>query len=228
MTHRLVYAAHQPDLLPYSGFWYKMAKSDVFDLKVWDQYVNRGYQRRVMMRGSWASIKLQKGPSTDPINLKRLDDGAAEDFATTIENRYMRSNKAKHWDKYGPMICDEIRDIKTDMLWEFNLRLILLVRDILGIETMITLGRPVREGLRGSEGLISAMEILPGPKTYLSGTGAKVYMGDCKEFTDRDIPVVFSAHKAVTGDSILTVLFEHDDPMAVVMAEHDNTEVGNA
>ena len=35
-----IYAAHQPDLLPYSGFWYKMAKADVFDLKIWDQFVD--------------------------------------------------------------------------------------------------------------------------------------------------------------------------------------------
>ena len=47
----MLYSAHQPDLLPYSGFFYKMANADVFDLKIWDQYVNRGYQRRVMMRG---------------------------------------------------------------------------------------------------------------------------------------------------------------------------------
>ena len=224
MTRRLVYAAHQPDLLPYSGFWYKMHHADVFDLKIWDQYVNRGYQRRVRMRGSWVAIHLVKGSSTEPIHVKRLETGAPQAFASQIENIYRKNKKAPYWDKYGPMICDEIVSIKTDLLWDFNFQLILLVRDMLGIETPISFGRPVREGLRGSEGLISAMEIFPGPKTYLSGTGARVYMGDCAEFEAHDIPVVWSNHKPVTGDSILTVLLEHEDPLSVVLAEHETDQ----
>ena len=60
----MIYAAHQPDLLPYSGFWYKVAKADVFDLKIWDQYVHKGYQRRVTMRGTWVTLPLVKGPVT--------------------------------------------------------------------------------------------------------------------------------------------------------------------
>ena len=29
---------HQPDLLPYSGFFHKMAKADVFELGIYYQY----------------------------------------------------------------------------------------------------------------------------------------------------------------------------------------------
>jgi hypothetical protein len=54
---------------------------------------------------------------------------------------------------------------------------------------------------------------------YLSGAGGRSYMGDCREFTEAGIPVEFSRHHAVTGDSILTVLFDYDDPMSVVLAE---------
>ncbi|MBD4563452.1 hypothetical protein GUG69_02530, partial [Xanthomonas citri pv. citri] len=41
---------HQPDLLPYSGFWYKMAVSDAFIVSRHDQFQKQGYQRRVRMR----------------------------------------------------------------------------------------------------------------------------------------------------------------------------------
>lgn len=222
----IVYAAHQPDLLPYSGFWYKMYHADLFDLKCWDQYVNRGYQRRVRMRDSWASIPLVEGSSTDSIFVKRIKPEAPGVLADTIRNRYERSRKAQYWDKYGPMICDEILSIKTDALWDFNFRLILLVRDILGITTPVGFGQPVPEGLRGSAGLIGAMMAYPKPLTYLSGTGARVYMGDCAEFHAAGIPVVWSNHKHVTGDSILSVLFDYEDPMGVVLAEH--TEENNA
>src|SRR3954468_11776756 len=153
----LVYAAHQPDLLPYSGFFYKMAKADVFDLKIWDQYVNRGYQRRVMMRDRWATIPLEPGSSTESIFVKRIKPEAPAELVHQIRHRYgIKSDGYKlapFWrhESRGERVCDEIMSIKTDRLWEFNFRLILFMRDMLGIETPLTLSRPVAEGLRGSE-----------------------------------------------------------------------------
>ncbi len=225
----MIYTAHQPDLLPYSGFFHKMAKADIFDLKIYDQFANRGYQRRVRMRGSWATLPLEKGSSRDPICVKKLQAGAAEVLVETIRNRYEKSNKAAYWDRHGPAICDEILSIKTDLLWEFNFRLLLLVRDILGLETPISISRPASPGLRGSDGIISVMRLFNTPMTYLSGTGAKTYMGDCQEFDDAGIPVIWSAHRAATGDSILTVLLEFEDPLATVLAEHekDGSEAGH-
>jgi len=224
----MLYAAHQPDLLPYSGFFYKMAKADVFDLKVWDQYVNRGYQRRVMMRGRWASLPLEPGSSTESIFDKRVKPEAASTLVETVRSRYgskAGDGVAQFWDHEdrGQRVLDEISSIKTDRLWEFNVRLILFIRDMLGIKTALSLGQPVAEGLRGSAGLISAMKIFPMPLTYLSGTGARVYMGDCAEFTEAGIPVIFSPHEHVTGDSILTVLFDYEDPLSMVLREKSDT-----
>lgn len=215
----MIVAAHQPDLLPYSGFFYKLAKADAFDLKIWDQYVARGYQRRVMMRGKWATIPVIAESSTVPINTLRLDpDRAPRVLVEEIRKRY---RNAKHWDKYGPMICDEILATRTELLWQFNFALIVMVRDILGITTPIGLGG--RHTSKGSTGVIEALRAY-GTPTYLSGTGARVYMGDCKEFTEAGMPVIFSKHEAVTGDSILTVLMDHDDPLAVVLAEHEDVQ----
>ena len=217
-----LYSAHQPDLLPYSGFWYKVAKADLFDLKIWDQYVHKGYQRRVTMRGEWVTLPLVKGPVTDPINRKQITDRAPGHLVDQIVRRYTHnSRKPPFWDRYGPRICDEVLSIRTDLLWEFNFRLILLVRELLGIQTPLTFSRPAAPGLRGSDGIISVMQAFAGPLEYLSGVGARSYMGDCQEFQDAGIPVVWSRHQPVTGDSVLTLLFDHEDPLSVVLAEHD-------
>jgi hypothetical protein len=220
----MLYAAHQPDLLPYSGFFYKMHHADVFDLKVWDQYVNRGYQRRVLMRERWANIPLQPGSSTDSIFDKLLKPEAAAELAKVVHSRYgskAGDGVAQFWahEQRGERVLDEITSIKTDRLWEFNFRLILLMRDMLGIDTPLTFGRAIPDDLRGADGLIYAMEAFPHPLTYLSGTGARAYMGDCAEFTAKNIPVIWSNHEHVTGDSILTVLFDYEDPMSVVLRE---------
>lgn len=220
-----VYSAHQPDLLPYSGFWHKMAKADLFDLKIWDQFVAKGYQRRVTMRGGWVTLPLVKSPDTEPINTKRVKDTAPAHLVDEIVRRYTHGARTpRFWEPYGPRICDEILSIKTDLLWEFNFRLILLVRDLLGIQTPLTFSRPASPGTRGSSGIISVIQAFPGPMEYLSGVGARSYMGDCQEFTDADIPVIWSRHRPATGDSILTVLFDYEDPMSVVLAENDSED----
>ena len=215
----MIVAAHQPDLLPYSGFFYKLAKADFFDLKIWDQYVQRGFQRRVTMRGQWVTMPVIAESSTAPINTLRLDPDRAP--RVLVEGIHKRYRDAKHWDKYGPMICDEILATRTELLWQFNFALIVMMRDILGIRTPVGLG--CRHTSKGSAGVIEALQAY-GTPTYLSGTGARVYMGDCKEFTEAGIPVIFSKHQALTGDSILTVLMDHDDPLAVVLAEHKDVE----
>jgi hypothetical protein len=220
----MIYAAHQPDLLPYSGFFYKMAKADVFDIKIWDQFVNRGYQRRVLMRDRWANIPLEPGSSTESIFEKRVKPEAAASLAATVLSRYgskAGDGVSEFWDyeDRGVRVLDEITSITTDRLWLFNFQLILFLRDLLGIETPLTLSRAIPDTMRGSEGLIHAMEAFPHPLTYLSGTGARAYMGDCEEFTEKNIPVIWSPHEHVTGDSILTVLFDHEDPMSVVLRE---------
>ena len=54
-------------------------------------------------------------------------------------------------------MLDEVRSIRTDMLWQFNLELILLVRQMLGITTALSFSQPRLEHQRGSEGIVHIM-----------------------------------------------------------------------
>lgn len=49
-------------------------------------------------------------------------------------------------------------------------------------------------------------------------------MGDCHEFRSAGIDVIWSTHRPVTGDSIVTVLMDYDDPMAVVLQSYEDNE----
>lgn len=213
----MIVTAHQPDFLPYSGFWYKMAKADVMDIKIYDQFVDKGYQRRVKMRDKWTSIPVVGGPSVRPIKDVRIDPVKTSPLLRDqIVGRY---RGARYWKDRGPAILDMVTDIHTDRLWQLNFELIVGVRDFLGITTPVAIGvQPV--GTRNA-GVISALQVFP-VTTYLSGTGARTYMGDCQEYDDANISVRFSAHKPVTGDSILSVIFDYSDPMSVVLAELDD------
>lgn len=210
----MIVTTHQADLLPYSGFWFKMAKADLFDLKIYDQFQARGYQRRVPMRGTWASIPVVGSPSRARICDVRIRPAEARQVLSDhIVGRY---RGARNWEPMGKALLEMIAEIDTEHLWQFNLSLLLGVRELLGIETPIAIGLPP-EG-RGNEGLVSMLRRYKAD-TYLAGVGGRAYMGDCAEFAAAGIGVVWSTHQPVTGDSIVSVLLDHDDPMAVVLAE---------
>lgn len=211
----LIVSGHQPDLLPYSGFFYKMAMADIFDLKIYDQFVDKGYQRRVKMRDQWASLPVLRGSSSlMPIIDKRIELDAPHVLVKTISGRY---RNARYWKARGPAILDMVTDIHTDRLWQFNLELILGIRDFLGITTPVSISVPT-EG-KGSAGIVNGLRRYGTDVAYLSGTGAQGYMGDCQEFIDADIEVLWSRHQPITGDSILSVILDYEDPLSVVMRE---------
>lgn len=210
---------HQADLLPYSGFWFKMHHADIFDLKIYDQFQARGYQRRVMMRGKWASIPVVGSPTRAQICDVRIRPEEARDaLMNLITGRY---RGARNWDVMGKSLMEMIGEIHTDRLWQFNLSLLLGVRELLGITTPVAVSVPP-EG-RGSVGLISVLRRY-GATTYLAGTGGRAYMGDCAEFREAGIEVQWSTHRPVTGDSIVSILMDYDDPTAVVLAEHQDNQ----
>ena len=216
----MIVGAHQPDLLPYSGFWYKMATSDVFDLKIYSQFQAAGYQRRVPMRGQWASVPVVGNPRRARIcDVAIVPETARETLAKLLAGRY---RGAPHWDDWGPELLALVAADRSEHLWQFNLHLILGVRDMLGITTPVAVGPPARG--RKNEGVVAVLQHYRAD-TYLAGTGGRAYMGDCHEFDEAGISVRWSEHRPTTGDSVVTLLMDYDDPMSHIMSVHAPDEV---
>ena len=88
----MIVAAHQPNFLPNSRFWWKLATSDIMDLRYRAQYTERGYQRRVKMRDAWFSMPLDGKFKTEPINQVRIKTDEAKDaFRKMMHGRYSGS-----------------------------------------------------------------------------------------------------------------------------------------
>lgn len=210
----MIVAGHQADLLPYSGFWYKMAKADLFDLRIFDSFHERGYQRRTIMRGKWVTLPVIASPGSSRISEVRiLPVESRTVLSDLVIERYRDS---KHWASYGPDLIDLINGIHTDHLWQFNLHLILGVRDLLGIRTPVSIAPPpMSDG--DNTNLVSTLKQY-NATTYLSGSQGLAYR-DNEEFVDGGIDIASSAHRPTTADSILTILMDYDRPMSVVMAE---------
>ena len=206
---------HQPDLLPYSGFWFKMATSDRFVVAVHDQFQKHGYQRRVSMRGSWCSHRLVGKPSLVPINQVEVAEGWQDHLVDVIRGRY---TGARHWSTRGLELVAGISACEGRFLGEVNLAMIRLVRDMLGISTELVTTAPPQH--RSVDRLIEQVTAVGGTE-YLTGAGASSYFGDdaAERFAAAGITLTWSTHRATTGDSIVSVLMDHDDPMDVVLQE---------
>lgn len=208
-------AMHQPDLLPYSGFFHKMALADVFEIGIYYQYSKSGYQRRVKMREQWAAVPLLGTPGHIPIKEVMIDpERAGTTLADIIRGRYAG---ARYWKLRGDDLVSLIESIHTDRLWVFNLHLILGVRDMLGITTPISIGSPLK-GVK-TESVVHGLQQYGRDVHHLSGPGAKVYMNENGEFDDAGITFGFTRHAPVTGDSIVTVLMDYQDPLEIVLRE---------
>lgn len=210
----MIIASRAADLLPASGFWYKMARADVFDLRIFDPIHASSPQRRVMMRGRWASIPIVRGPAGSRIvDARILPVDTPLALAEIVTERY---EGAKHWSRHGPRVLDMINEVRTDHLWQLNLHLILGIREILDIRTPVSIGRvPMGSGGAGIASIMSTYNAT----TYLAGPAGRAYVGGDESYTDSGVDIAWSTHRPVTGDSILSVLMDYDDPMSVVMAE---------
>ena len=204
---------HQPDLLPYSGFWFKMATCDAFILSVHDQFQKHGYQRRVKMRDSWCSHQLVGSPSMVPINSIEVAEGWQTRITDVISGRYAG---ARHFDSRGKELVRRILASEGRLLHEVNIAMIEIVREMLEIETPLLITEPPTEA--ATERLIEQVGMVGGT-AYLAGQGGKAYMGDDAEtrFADAGIELVWSDHQHSTGDSVVTLLMDADDPMEHVL-----------
>ncbi len=208
----MIVAIHQPDLLPYSGFWFKMVHSDLFVLAVHDQFQKHGYQRRVKMRDTWVSHQLVGKPALVPIHTIEVQPGWQGRLTASIRGRYTGS---RHWKGRGVELCARIDAAHGSTLVDANRALIDIVRDLLDIRTPIVVTDPPTRS--GTERLIEQVRLVGGT-AYLSGSGGTAYMGDQagQRFAAEGITLSWSPHQHLTGDSIVTVLMDHDDPMAAI------------
>lgn len=211
----MIISAHQPTFLPNSRFWWKMANSDVLDLRYRAQFTVKGYIRRVLMRGTWCTLALEGKPRFEPINEVLINLPESKRIVTdAISGKYRDKRLFK---TRGVDLIEKIQSIETGYLWEFNLELILYMRDVLGITTPIALGLEAIGGK--ADGTLSLLRAYPNATAYLSGTGAKAYMEDTTIFDEAGIKVLWANHDPVTDDSIVSVLMDYDNPLEIIMRE---------
>ena len=175
----MIFSAHQPQYLPWLGYFDKIAKSDCFVFLDRVQYKHREYQNRNMIRARdrsiWLTVPvLSKGLRHQLISEVRIDR------SVDWQGRHWKSLKAwyaraPHFKEYAPFFEDTFTGRRWDTLMDINVYLIRYFLEQFEITTPLYFESELGTGQTGTERILEIAKKL-NVQAYLSGAGGKDYL----------------------------------------------------
>jgi hypothetical protein len=215
----MVLAAHQPNYLPWTGFFHKMARCDVFVLLDSVQYARRSYTSRCLVKGTdgnklWLSVPVYKtGRYHQSVAEVEIDNQGAwqRTHRRTLETIYAKSPffKDQQW------LLDLAYGQPWDNLCDMNMALIAALAGRLDVKPRIV--RSSELAVKASSaGLLAGICKVIGADTYRSGPSGEDYL-DPDIFRQAGVALEIAGYKPepypqlfgdfVPGLSIVDLLF---------------------
>jgi replicative DNA helicase len=124
----MLVAIHQPNFLPWLGYFDRMVKADLFVLLDHVQFERRNYQNRALIRledeARWLTVPVVQLSQKERIVDKRIDNPAAEtarwwgpNSFNTLRYAY---RKAPYFELYAPRLR-EILETRREKLVDLNI-----------------------------------------------------------------------------------------------------------
>lgn len=176
-------AAHQPNYLPWAGFFLKMARCDVFVLLDSVQYARRSYTARCLVKQSdgrkhWLSVPVRKtGRYHQNIADVEIDNSSPwqHDHRRTLESNYAH---APYYGKHGELL-ELAYGRRWESLCQMNAALVEHLAKLLGLGPRLVRLSELGIQARSTELLVSLSRKL-GADTYLSGPSGGRYLEPAK------------------------------------------------
>ena len=170
-------AAHQPQYLPWLGYFDKMDRADLFVLLDTVQYKKNEWQNRNRIRTAtgwqWLTVPVHY---RFPMTMKevRIDDSG----------RWRRKHREALRTQYGrsPFLNPTFRALETileapfDRLSELNTRTVEVLAALLSVRTPLVLASSIGDLPMGADDRLIALCRRFGCATYLAGAGGQDYM----------------------------------------------------
>lgn len=188
-------AIHQPNYLPYPGFFAKANLCDIFVIYDSAQftrgdYFNRNRIRTFSLNGYiWLTLPVGKRnyKGTSISEVKITEDEIFGKHSKTIETTYSR---APHFDEE---VCEYV-SIGHEFLAEHNIFLIKFLLSKLDINPKLVCSSKLNiPGRHGTLGIIDIVKALHGTE-YISGLGAKAYLEE-ERFKEEHIDLSYVAYE---------------------------------
>lgn len=192
----MIVAAHQPNFIPWLGYFDKMRKADLFITVDHVQMERQSYQNRVRIKTGagtrWITVPVIQTSRAERIMDKRIDNSREGRFrwsrkmSLTLKYAYQ---SAPYYRAYAPAL-EEIFEAPWERMAELNGRLIEFCRAALGIRTpMLTSSSLKISGTKSDMVLNMCREA--GAEVYLAGYGASRDYLDVPAFERAGIRVVW-------------------------------------
>lgn len=187
---------HQPDFLPYLGFFHRFLAADLYIALDHVQFVhsNRGWTHRDKIKtprgAQWLTLSVRKAPFGAPINSIEFADG---DWAQGNLN-LLRENyrSAPHFSEIFPAI-EDLYSHRGSSMAEFTLASIGMLSRFFNV-ALPQVKSSELEPVGAKNDLLVDLLRKVGATHYLSGTGAKAYF-DPAPFAAAGIEVVWQDFK---------------------------------
>ena len=197
----MILTSHQPDFLPYMGFFYKVFRSDALILSDDVQFSKKGMH-------NWNFIKTENGPRKLTIPVYAHHDSELWEIkiaepehnirkvVKTIEHNY---RKAPHYEEGAELldIMQSFMDPEKAWLTDMNTDLIEHILNRFGIKSCIPTVTSSRIGVKGhkDERIFQMCEKMHAD-SYLSGKGAAAYHNP-EEYKRRGIELIYTDYETV-------------------------------
>lgn len=180
---------HQPDFIPYLGFFERILFCDLFVTLDHVQLLKRGWHNRDQIKGPngahWLTIPINRTDSAPPINQAIIEYSQKwpEKHLKTITQFY---KKAPFFDLVFPDIST-LYNQKHSLLIDFNMALLTFFLKFFSISTEIIFSSQLNIQTHKSQLIFDIVKQQKGTH-YLTGTGSKDYLEETL-FTDAGITV---------------------------------------
>ncbi|MFY4759957.1 WbqC family protein [Aliarcobacter butzleri] len=188
---------HQPDFLPYLGFFHRLLYADLFVILDDVQFIKSGWHHRDQIKVSygdkkiWITLSVHRSKTDTKINEMTLsmDNKAKKKLLNQIIENY---RKSKYFKEIEPLIRRIILN-KENNLSLYNINIIKELIEIFDIDIEIVISSVLNHKGKGNDMNVDILKKVKATH-YLSGVGAKDYHDD-KPFKEANIEVIWQDFK---------------------------------
>lgn len=194
----MITTIHQPEHLPWIGFFQKMSMAETYIILDNVQYRKGYYQNRNRIMGTngsqWINVPVQsKGCLNTTLQDILIDDKTNRNWRKKYLNTiYCSYRKCPYFDKYYRYL-EELMDKSYTNLCNLNIDIIMYFADVLDIHPNFIRASDLSAEGHKSDLILSLCKTV-GADVYISGTSGRDYM-KLDDYRDAGIKIVFQEMK---------------------------------
>ncbi len=219
MAHQISVGIHQPNFMPWLGYFYKAYQSDKFIFLDDVQFIKTGsnYTNRISLvlsgEENHITIPIKRGSGVQNINeTEMLNEKWKKKLLGSLQANYA---KTPYFKEHKEMIF-ELINFNTTNLASYNINFIEHIAELLRFKTQFIKSSTFKIETESTQRLIELLHHVDAT-TYLSGSGGDNYQ-DTKLYAQHNIKLLYSklptfkhkqyqTDKFIEGTSIIDAIF---------------------